>query len=69
MTTRNRMTVKIKMSDDVIERDFHLFEDQIPRFVAKIERDGGTVRVVPLMLGSDLTAMLFKVGVNISAIH
>ena len=59
-----RVTVKIQMRDDKAERDFHLFDHQVARFVAKIEADGGTARVVPLALGADLVAMLRKAGVD-----
>lgn len=64
-----RVTVKIKKPDDKSERDFHLFDHQVARFVAKIEADGGTARIVPLALGADLVAMLTRAGVNAAAVR
>lgn len=64
-----RVTVKIQMPDDKVERDFHLFERDAARFVAKIEAEGGTARIVPLALGADLVAMLTRAGVNAAAIR
>lgn len=68
MTNRKRVTVKILTAGDAIERDFHIFEDQVACFVAKIKREGGTARVLPLQLGADLIAMLTRIGVNSAAI-
>jgi len=63
-----RVTVKILMPDETTERDFHLFDRQVDAFVAKIKRDGGTARIVPLQLGADLTAVLSRTGVDIATI-
>lgn len=63
-----RKTVKILMPGDKAERDFHLFDHQIERFVAQVERDGGQARVVPFQMCADMIAMLTKAGVNAEAI-
>ena len=64
-----RVTVKIMMTGDTAERDFYLFENDAPRFIVRIKRKGGTVRIVPFAMGADLMAMLTKAGVDASAIR
>lgn len=63
-----RKTVKIKMPRDSAERDFHIDETKVEKFVARVIADGGTARVVPFEMSADLVAMLTKAGVNASKI-
>jgi hypothetical protein len=64
-----RVTVKIKETGDTAERDFHIFEHQVEKFVAQVRRDGGTARVVPFQMGTDLVAMLTSVGIDVDALN
>ena len=59
-----RKTVKFTTPDHPQERAFHLHADKAERFAAKVIADGGTAKIVPLELGSDLCALLRNAGVD-----
>ena len=64
-----RVTVKVKVSGDSVERDFHLDADKAERFAAKVQREGGTAQIVSLQIGADLRALLTRVGVNLDNVR
>jgi hypothetical protein len=64
-----RKTVTITSPECPEPRKFHLEEAKAARFAADIIAKGGTAEIGPLDLGSSLSAVLARAGVNPGSIR